>query len=568
MPRYIWLTLWALSVMMIVMVNLAVYRHSVDTLYGEVKKCLSDVDHSLNGALHFAKRKSLAMAPALQASKGNLKTILDVVLGQIYEGKGLVRFAWLNADDVLRVSSLTGMVGKAVDLSDREYVKQARLLPMQPIISKIVLHAIRKKPVLVVATGIVNSNGKHLGTLNAVMSVNSLIVSIHNSMKFCPSLYRVTTPHDEVVTANVDDTQLLHKDDVVEYGKAGEQFVVSGLTAPNEIHALQAIAVARTAVMTVAISVIMGVMYWLIHVRFIRPMQVALHSIDAMVNSRSVAPLSRLNHRLEAMGRLVELFETMQAQMDESRKQLNLAKQHIALTKQQQAEFFQATSAELARAYDTIAAYGDYLEDQILLQSLKPDVRYDFDDVTEMGVALRQLSDDYVRLCHITPPREQNHQASLADARRASVSVSQSVANMIIAYAVMIERRNLHVISTLDDTALITQDAWSVAAMQALLLLLIQHARDEARIEISTNETGALVIFLSEFRQSMLPVTVQDFGEFIPSMQRHIKGEIEAYLNRHAFVMIAQSYLAIAASSLRVEVDERGGVRMVVMRDV
>ncbi len=565
MPRHIWLTLWMLSLVLIVIAYVAMYRAAVERVRNTSNSCLSELDASLNGLLKFTNQASMNIIPDLQASNGDVARSRAILLNLIYQNNNeLVRFAWLDSSDRLRANSLTGVVKNAVNLSQREYVKQARLNPMQFYISHQIKHIFRSYPIMAVSIGVLDRKESYLGTLIAVMNMESLIEHIRRTMKFCPSLYRVRTPHDEAVTSNVDETRLSQSDDVLRFGKAGEHFIISGVVDPKEITALRSVMVARAAVMMVIISGVIGLIYWLVQRRFIRPMEVALHSIDALVNGQPGAPPSRLNSRLEAMQRLVGMFESMQSQMDESRQQLGLAKQHIALTKQQQAEFFQATSTELSRAYDTIAAYSDYLEDQILLQSLKPDARYDFDDVTEMGIALRQLSDDYVRLCHITPPAEQNHQARLTDDRRMSVSVSQSVANMLAGYAVMIERRNLHVATALDDVALTASDVWSVAALQSLLLLLIQHARDEAHIEITTDENHHVIILLSVFRQSMLPVSAQDFSDFMPSMQRDVSGAIEAYLHRHAFVMIAQSYLAIAGKSLTVQVDEKGAVRLVI----
>lgn len=569
MPRHIWLTLWGLSLLLVVLSHVAMYRAAVDRLHHTSLACLTELDESLNGALHFAHNASLKMIPKLQKTGGDLEPIRDVLFTQLYQGKELVRFAWLDAQDQLRVSSLTGIMHRAVDLSNRDYVKQARRDPELPIISRLVKHAFRHKPVLVVATGVPDDKGGYLGTLNATLNFDPLKNHIHSSMEFCPVDYRVQAPHGEVVASRAAH-HLSQRDDAMRLGTKGQQFVISGATNRREILELRAVMVARACLVMVVISGVIGLLYWLVHYRLVRPMQTALDSIDRLVHSDAGGVSVRLNHRLEAMQRLVNLFETMQAQMDESRRHLALAKQHLAVMNQQQAQFFEATSTELIRAYDTITAYSAYLEDRILMQSLSPDIRYDFDDVSEMGISLRQISDDYARLCYLSPAREQNHQAQLTGSRPSSVSLSQSVEQVIAHYELIVERRNLQIKNRLheDDTPDIMRvNEWTVAAFQVLLLLLIQHARDEATIEIAAYQSPDawhVSLALSAFRQSMLPVKQQDFGEFIPSMQRDVKQSIEDYISRHAFVLIAQSYLAIASKTLRLEVDENGQVRVVI----
>jgi signal transduction histidine kinase len=96
---------------------------------------------------------------------------------------GSVILSWVNQDQFIEVSSNTGVRGKPVDVSDRDYLKKSLTAPWKMQIGRPIRGRISSMRVLPAAIGINDYTGKYIGTIVVSISLDQLRAKLAEAVR-------------------------------------------------------------------------------------------------------------------------------------------------------------------------------------------------------------------------------------------------------------------------------------------------------------------------------------------------------------------------------------------------
>ncbi len=188
------------------------------------------------------------------------------------------------------------------------------------------------------------------------------------------------------------------------------------------------------------------------------------------------------------VGRIAQVAHEHYAKQQETAYALKQARGLISQISTQQSAIVSSTSREMMTQYQSVLAYANYLESQIACQSADPDLRYDFDEVSESSFNLKLIAGAL------------NLVGSTDRTTVTRIDVPQLLQHTMLALAPSLDRRNMKLttaqvdlgVTALSDPATIAHALWMMllgtvryAADESTLRLRCLYNRDKSRVLLS-----------------------------------------------------------------------------------
>lgn len=120
-------------------------------------------------------------------------------------------FSWADHTQSMYVSSNIGILKKAIDISDRDYVKKAISEPWKVHVGRPVEGRVSQKWVLPLSIGITNTNGEFMGTITLSLDIKKLTDSISSAVRVANIEYAITSPSLSLITQVSNDEDFFAK---------------------------------------------------------------------------------------------------------------------------------------------------------------------------------------------------------------------------------------------------------------------------------------------------------------------------------------------------------------------
>lgn len=466
----------------------------------------SSLQKEINAVVHYADETLHQLQAQVRPVTHDLDAIRRILSGQSYHNKTLLRFAWIDANDMMRVSSSSGIRSDPYSLSQRAYLKCAREAPFTTLLSPVLQHPITQKPVLVMSMGVA-TDAAYLGTLNAVIHLEALDMFIRNHMQGCDCQYRVYSPFNEQLYPRQPARSAHYEESPPAYLSTAQGFKVISSASAHTLHAISTSFLRYGSAIVVAMNLLLWLMYRSLYHRIIRPIHPSA--------SHRQASFSSAEHYLAELSTLSEHYADLAARLKRSQRQLSKARIALRQLTQEQKNLSAAASHELLQCFAAISRYADQLDDRIAAQLLQPDQRYDYDDVCELGSNLPRLARGLAWLQH-RPKTD-----SAAD-KTIPINITTMLHGVLASMHDHIDRRNL-MIEPLDDRPIIVSAHHEALALmlECIVFEWIRCSEDEATLtlRIPPNEVAPaqLHCISSRARQEVMPPAQRDISVFLPS---------------------------------------------------
>ncbi|MBN8542957.1 MAG: hypothetical protein J0M34_01685 [Alphaproteobacteria bacterium] len=120
-------------------------------------------------------------------------------------------FSWADDTQGMRVSSNLGILKKAIDVSDRDYIKKAISEPWKVHVGRPVEGRVSQKWVLPLSIGITNQTGEFMGTVTLALDVKQLTHSVSSAVRVASIEYAITNLTLSLITQVSDDEAFFSK---------------------------------------------------------------------------------------------------------------------------------------------------------------------------------------------------------------------------------------------------------------------------------------------------------------------------------------------------------------------
>ena len=441
----------------------------------------------------------------------------------------------------MRVSSSGGIRSAPYDLSDRDYIRQARARPFTTIISPMLTHTITRKPIIVVALGVEALGGNYMGTLNAIVHQEVLVPFIENKLAHCRCWYVVKTPYGELLTQQGTPENLPHSGAAPAHG-----FLVEGGASPAEHREIAYQMAFIAALILCAFNSASVAGWYIIKRRLILPLGQQVSALP-MVFPAQVTPRDDVESQLQHINQLGLSYVALSQQLKDTQNNLSKTRHLLMQLSDGQSRLAAATSSELQHSFDAIRSYAGLLEDLIAAQLLNPEHRYYYDDVVEMGENLMRLSQG-LQLLHqpAHPRRTKQVPWPLAP-------MMERCTNQLMPCA---ERRNIALnLSDNIEATCQTQPAQLEMILLCLLYEAVRCSQDEAELMVDyycDEHSTMLNIQSSHGRTELVALDTRDFGMLLPSLgQSNQQQKLIEAMQSHANLVLASSLAEAMQATLR-----------------
>lgn len=236
-------------------------------------------------------------------------------------------------------------------------------------------------------------------------------------------------------------------------------------------------------------------------------------------------------------GEMTRLAETAQEYYHKHRAANEALIQARSLVEQitaQQNAILHCASREMISQYQAVLTYAHYLEEQIARQAAQPDLRFDFDEVSESSFNLKLIAGSL----------------NLIEYRQAPVYVNTHVPQLMeqtmLALAPSLDRRCMRLTSAEVDLAVhaFSDPAIIAHVLWMMLLGTIRYAADESTLRLrclyNRERTRAMIsIVISELSPGQL--TAEERGAFLTRKMQHLTPHMFAETIRiQANIQLAQ----------------------------
>lgn len=296
--------------------------------------------------------------------------------------------------------------------------------------------------------------------------------------------------------------------------------------------------------------VLLGIVFS-VRQRVLKPLQRIAQALELVRTAYShetahLPATSVLNVRLMALD--VARFATFAVEYyrkhQEVSAQLVQSHQIIAQFSMQQEAILGSTNREIAGQYQSVLAYANYLEEQIVSNKLDPTLRYDFDDVCESSFNLKLIAGALRMLSTQEPPGSE------------PVPLATLMKQTMLALAPTLDRRSMKLTTAEVDESVAAQgDATIIAHILWMMLLgMIRYAADEStlRLRCLHSRDGREAIFsivVSELSPGQL--SPDERSDYMLRQLQHLTPHMFAETIRiHANVQLAEMLVARLGGSI------------------
>lgn len=315
-------------------------------------------------------------------------------------------FAWIDADQLLQVSSNRGVMPKPVDVSDRDYLKKSLTAPWKMQIGRRIYGRTSRKWVLPIALGVNDYTGKYIGTIVVSLDLNNLRAKLDEAMQRQDlSFSLITKTMIPLLTSAANDSEFVeNRFNEAQLREAAQKehgvgFVVKGSwlsqTAPKLFSMSLTssnypfiILVSQTRPVTLGqlqpvlfpkllqvglVFLFLLAMLWMIRTRIIQPVQ-RLGDIADQINLGRLehSPLrfgpveiQQLSQKIIKIGQYIA--DRLQVEQEQRDKLVffKQAKETAELSNRIKVEFLSAMSSEIRTPLNTIVGFSEVMKNQL-----------------------------------------------------------------------------------------------------------------------------------------------------------------------------------------------------------
>lgn len=158
-------------------------RHS-ERMVAELEKSAERIDRTLSNEIEYATYllSGLGRQISLQYPPHNLLEIAQILKSFDAKPRVYTMFSWVNPSQQVVVSSNRGILEKAVDVSDRDYVKKSLAEPWKAHIGRPIEGRVSGRWIIPVGMGLTDHTGKHLGAIAISVDINGLSEHISHAI--------------------------------------------------------------------------------------------------------------------------------------------------------------------------------------------------------------------------------------------------------------------------------------------------------------------------------------------------------------------------------------------------
>lgn len=263
-----------------------------------------------------------------------------------------------------------------------------------------------------------------------------------------------------------------------------------------------------------------------------------LRHLDQSTETTPINAITSMHQLAHYMARMSEIARDYYIKHRDTSLALDQARSLIAQINSQQSVMLSTTQREMVTQYQSVLAYANYLEDQIARKAIDPELRYDFDEVSESSFNLKLIAGAFnlIQKKHIP--------------EYANLSIPQLMQQTMLALAPSLDRRNMKLTTAEVDLHVI---AWSDPTMIAhvlwmMLLGTIRYAADESTLRLrclyNREKTKCMLsIVISELSPGRL--SEDERGAFLVKQLQHLTPHMFAETIRiHGNIQLAQLLMA------------------------
>ncbi len=483
-----------------------------------------------------------------------MHAIHAILVKTIDDDMGVVRFAWIDTADRVRVSSVKGIYAEPPYVSHRTYLQQAKEMPDRLHISEPLAHVVTGRDIAILARGITTPAGDYAGTLVATINFPPLIEEIKQLLAHCRCRMQLSFPEDHLlldIPGTASSLSIpaswMHRSIPIEMRRFDHRYYhIAGRLSDGDYTRLVHTHLLSTVLWLLGGNILIVILYRQFRRRILQP-------VDAI--SRAIAPYTDTQQAAVPLEMQAEQLHELLANMDTSAKRAvemeHQLKQAITIMDRMRdthRQFLTSSRDELHHAFDAIASYTEHLEEQVTLQQLEEAHIYDFDDVSEAGENLKFLSNGFHLICT-------HHSSNLAQ-QSEPVDPVGLLDELIHLLGPNLERRNLSISVHAQEHLILSYAPILLKhILWGPLFLAIRFAGDEHSIELHLAKTSAgmsVEIRVPSLTQTPLPFHRKDYREFMPSLQKDARAEVIAYIEQHVNLLISSQLLALHHDTLNV----------------
>lgn len=457
-------------------------------------------------------------------------------------------FSWIDRDGRMRVSSQQGVLEKPVDLTDRTYLRQARLNPWTLQIGQPTLGRVTNKKIVPVAMGIADDSGNYLGTIQVSIYLDGLKAHLEQV---------VASPNIDYALITRDGAMLLqssaNKDFIGEYFQllAGEkprvlpsrfarQMGFSLVEESSEYAYYMLLNYNSEASEREILNVLLPRMLQIIFMAFflltllvvtrrmvIKPVLALSQTATAIAQGKRniVIPeggsieIAELAKRMRLLRDYMEERQLVENELREKVIHLKQARDQIEMSDRSKSEFLACISHELRTPLNTVIGFGEMMEYEMLGEHSVPQYRHYAADISRAGKQLLSMINDILDISKV--------EAGILELYETRVQLERIVTQCLQLLEGKAEEQSVHLAAMIpENLPVILVDA--LRLKQILINVMsnaIKFSRSGGRVVVSAIEerhgpnprfTGGMLIMVHDEGIGMhpdeIPTAMKKFG--------------------------------------------------------
>jgi signal transduction histidine kinase len=311
-------------------------------------------------------------------------------------------FSWIDPQNQLVASSVTGILKQPLDVSDRDYIKKAVTTPWKLYIGRPVEGRISKRWVLPLSLGVTNKQGEYLGVLVLSLDIASLTREIDKVIKEQGISFAITNLSLTLLTEESEDANFFAKrfdlkklsaidfdsaptgvfskpglwswDTIYSYYERSGQYpyvIFLGYDSKRSVESIRNVLIPRLFQLCIIACFLLFVL-WTVRRRIIQPVIRLTDIIAAIARGQPFIPLEepgpleieQMQIELERLSQYLEERRRLEAELRTKNRELLKIKQAAHLANEVKAEFYTQVGEQLQEPLALIRDQAETLKDQ------------------------------------------------------------------------------------------------------------------------------------------------------------------------------------------------------------
>lgn len=347
-------------------------------------------------------------------------------------------FTWIDRQQMVRITSKTGVLAKSIDMSDRDYVKKSLAEPWKVHIGRPVLGRVTNKWVLPIGMGLTDYNNHHVGTIVVSLDIQAITKDIRKdvissginfsvvSKTLAPLTGSGETPQEEQLNAtellgNVDVDKapskilsrpnlLSQKKDYVLYERSAHYPYVILMGYSHERSQGQVWKLLAPRILNiVVIAFFLISLLAMVQLRVVKPVRDLSGITREVVRGKLFTPLpSGAPKEIEVLAELVHELSQYIEERRRIEEELLIKNMHLRRIKDTaqlmhaaRTQFLESIAAELGKPINMIVEYAESMKDQHFGAIRNETYLKHAFDIHHSACDLRQMALDIIAVAHL-----------------------------------------------------------------------------------------------------------------------------------------------------------------------